>query len=213
MKLAHLNHKKTIEPIWHVQLVIITAIILGLLLPNSYSLNYKYLVAGTELLLLIVLSVISPRVKKNMLVIKRSLAIGLLVIITFTNVTSLILVIESLFMEAQIGGRQLLFAALSIYLTNIIVFGLWYWEMDNRFCDGAIKDYDFWFPQDDNQQLSWWSPSLLDYVYISITNATAFSPTDALPLTKRAKMLMALQSLISLLTVALILARAVNILV
>lgn len=213
MKLAHLNHKKTTEPIWHVQLVILAAIILELMLPNSFSLNFKYLVAGLELLLLIVLSVVSPRIKGNILVLKRSLAIGLLVIITFANVTSLLLVIESLFMEAQLGGRQLLFAALSIYLTNIIVFGLWYWEMDNRFCDGVIKDYDFLFPQDNNDQLAWWSPSLLDYVYISITNATAFSHTDALPLTKRAKMLMSLQSLVSLLTVALILARAVNILV
>jgi len=95
---------------------------------------------------------------------------------------------------------------MAIYLTNIIVFGLWYWELDNT----RVEVADFLFPQMATKPS--WRPTFFDYVYVSITNATAFSPTDTLPLTHRAKFLMTLQSVTSLAIVVLVTARAVNIL-
>jgi hypothetical protein len=107
----------------------------------------------------------------------------------------------------------------AIFLTNIIVFGLWYWELDSNGIQGQstkVRPVDFLFPQmtpgEHVVERGLWVPTFFDYLYISITNATAFSPTDSQPLSHRAKLLMASQSLISLITVALVAARAVSIL-
>jgi hypothetical protein len=105
-----------------------------------------------------------------------------------------------------------------IWLTNVLVFALWYWELDRGGPVGralAVKHHpDFLFPQMATPQMAPpdWEPWFPDYFYLSFTNATAFSPTDTLPLSRWAKMLMALQSAVSLSTVALVIARAVNIL-
>jgi hypothetical protein len=100
----------------------------------------------------------------------------------------------------------------------VLLFGLWYWELDRggpaarRF--GPDDPPDFLFPQ--MNDASWspadWKPTLVDYLYLSFTNATAFSPTDTMPLTPMAKWLMSAQALTALVTVALVVARAVNIL-
>ena len=106
----------------------------------------------------------------------------------------------------------------AIWLTNVIVFALWYWEMDRggpaaRAC-GTHEYPDFLFTQMTAPELvaKDWEPAFLDYLYLSFTNATAFSPTDTLPLSRWAKMTMMFQSAVSLVTVALVVARAVNVL-
>ena len=105
-----------------------------------------------------------------------------------------------------------------VWLTNIVVFALWYWEFDRGGPVAralAIKPYpDFEFPQMTSPELAppSWEPMFGDYFYLSFTNATAFSPTDVLPLSRWAKMLMLVQSAVSLLLAALVIARAVNIL-
>jgi hypothetical protein len=119
----------------------------------------------------------------------------------------------------QITGRQLLFSGGAVWLTNVVAFGLAYWELD---CGGPVaralatarRKPDFQFPQDENPELAreGWSPRLLDYFYVSLTNSIAFSPTDAMPLTRPAKTLMAAGSTLSAITVLLVAARAVNIL-
>ena len=115
-------------------------------------------------------------------------------------------------------GQSLLIDALNIWFTNVVIFALWFWSIDR---DGpaarglsARAAPDFLFPQmmgagDEDPR---WTPGFLDYFYVSFTNATAFSPTDTMPLSIRAKMLMALEAFVSLLTVGLVAARAVNIL-
>ena len=106
----------------------------------------------------------------------------------------------------------------AIWLTNVIAFGLWYWEFDRGGPVAralAIQPYpDFLFPQMTDPELAppSWEPMFADYFYLSFTNATAFSPTDVLPLSRWAKMLMLVQSAVSLLLAALVIARAVNIL-
>ena len=116
------------------------------------------------------------------------------------------------------NATTLLIAGGSIYLTNVVVFALWYWDLD-RGGPGARAEArnphpDFLFPQmsDPRYAPKDWHPRFYDYMYISITNASAFSPTDAMPLSRWAKHLMLIQSVISLVTVGLVIARAVNIL-
>jgi hypothetical protein len=106
----------------------------------------------------------------------------------------------------------------SIYLTNIIAFALWYWELDRggpAARSHGIECYpDFLFPQMSSPDMAPpdWEPTFVDYLYLSITNATAFSPTDVLPLTRPAKAAMGLQSTVALATVALVISRAINVL-
>ncbi len=116
------------------------------------------------------------------------------------------------------SGQSLLIDALNIWFTNVVIFALWFWNIDRDGPAarglGAGEKPDFLFPQmigggDDDPR---WTPGFLDYFYVSFTNATAFSPTDTMPLSVRVKMLMALEAFVSLLTVGLVAARAVNIL-
>jgi uncharacterized membrane protein len=129
-------------------------------------------------------------------------------LISLANAVSLGLAINVLFNGGAVNGHELLISSLAIYLTNVIVFGIWYWELDNTRDDVP----DFSFPQFNDPSKKQWRPTFFDYLYVSITNATAFSPTDTLPLTHRAKLLMTLQSVTALVTVVLVAARAVNIL-
>jgi hypothetical protein len=152
---------------------------------------------------------------------RREIVIALLALVWVFNVLAvLVLVVSLVFHSAvHITGRQLLFSGGAAWFTDAIAFGLAFWELD---CGGPIaralatapRKPDFQFPQDENAQLArpGWAPRLWDYFYVSLTNATAFSPTDALPLTRPAKALMAAESTLSAITVLLVAARAVNIL-
>lgn len=215
MKLARLRTAATTESYWHVQLAVMAAIGLQLLLQLPHATQAKYYVAGSELLLFVGLSIAVSQNKQTARRLRRGLAFLLLVLVSVANIISLGLVIDALFNGSALNGRQLLISGLSIYLTNIIVFGLWYWELDTPTAsDERAKTAlptDFLFPQMTSGH-SGWKPTFFDYLYLSVTNASAFSPTDTLPLTHRAKLLMTLQSLTSLVTVALVAARAVNIL-
>jgi uncharacterized membrane protein len=127
--------------------------------------------------------------------------IALIALITVANVVSLIDLIHALLCQSggHAGGCSLVYASVPIWLTNVIVFGLWYWELDRG---GPAA----------RQQPEHRQPDLLDYLYTSFTKATAFSPTDTMLLTAWAKLMMMLQSLASLVTVAVVVSRAVNIL-
>lgn len=206
MQLSQIHYKDINgkESRWHIIVAIFIAIGLGLILSNQLTFNVKYTIAGLEALLIVLLIFVPFSA-----VAKRFFAIVLLAIISIVNLISLSLVIAALFGGLKIDGHELLISSVAIYLTNIIVFGLWYWELDNT--RQAIPD--FLFPQQTNIKVDPnWKPTFFDYLYVSVTNATAFSPTDTLPLTHRGKLLMGAQSIVSLVTVALVVARAVNIL-
>lgn len=210
-----MHHADKNEPVWHVQLAVLVAIVLQLLLSNKLVIVSRYLIVGLEVLLLLALALFGPFKKQVSSQLRRTLAVILIAIISLSNITSLILVIDSLFTKGDVTGKQLIISGLAIYLTNIIIFGLWYWELDSSGVQGQstdVKPVDFLFPQMSMKEAAHWNPTFFDYLYVSVTNATAFSPTDTLPLTHRAKALMTLQSITSLLTIALVAARAVNIL-
>jgi uncharacterized membrane protein len=219
MKLARLHHLAHLEPYWQVHLAILVAIGLQLGLSNKLSVGPKDLIAASEALLLLALTVFGYKRHKAIQHLRRSLAIVLIALVSAANMVSLILVIKELFKGHHITGSELIISALAIYLTNIIIFGIWYWELDDNTPNEhgeKKKEVDFLFPQMSAQDVFpafvHWNPTFTDYLYVSLTNASAFSPTDTMPLTHRAKMLMSAQSTVSLITVVLVIARAANIL-
>ena len=150
---------------------------------------------------------------------RREIVIGLLGIVWFFNVVGVVVLVVSLVSHTAVNitGRQLLMSGGVVWLANAIAFGLAYWELDSggpvaRALSEEPRKPDFQFPQDENPQLAreGWAPRLMDYFYVSLTNAMAFSPTDAMPLTRPAKTLMAAESTLSAITILLVAARAVN---
>ena len=150
----------------------------------------------------------------------RRAALFLLGVLVLANLVALAILIAGLVTTStrQLGGGELLLTALVIWVTDVIVFGLWFWELD---AGGPVarsrrprETPDFQFPQDENPGLKRpdWGPEVWDYLYVSLTNSIAFSPTDAMPLSRHAKILMALGATISAITVLLVAARAVNVL-
>jgi hypothetical protein len=173
--------------------------------------------AGVELLLLVALAWHRRRHPVEQLGRRRMVSLALLGVVSLANALLLVAVIASLVRGNEKSGAQLLLKAGTLWGANAIVFGLWFWELDRG---GPIRRLrpdppppDFQFPQLENPQLAepGWRPRLLDYVYVSFTNSIAFSPTDAMPLSQRAKLLMLFESAVSSLTVLLVAARAVNI--
>jgi hypothetical protein len=172
---------------------------------------------GPELALLVALGWHRPRHKLEQMGLRRTAALALLGIIGLTNAFLLVALIGSLVTGEEKSGGQLLSKAFAVWGTNVITFGLWYWAFDRG---GPVRRLqpdpplpDFQFPQLENPELAerGWTPSLVDYLYVSFTNSIAFSPTDAMPLTRRAKLAMLFESTISALAILLVAARAVNI--
>lgn len=144
-------------------------------------------------------------------------SILLLALISIANISSLILVLNSLIIgTSHLSGYELLISAVAIFLTNIIVFALWYWEIDSPGLTGrkwSRHDKDFQFTQQDmGNDFSDWQPRFADYLYLSLTNAINFAPADTKPITTQAKGLMGIQALVSVFTLALVIARSVSIL-
>ena len=147
----------------------------------------------------------------------RELAIGLLTAVGLGAATGIGCVVVSLLVWRP-TGTQLLASAAVVLFTNVVSFGLVFWELDSggpvrRALATTRTQPDFQFPQDDNPELArtGWSPELFDYVYVSVTNSIAFSPTDTMPLTHPAKLLMGLEATISATTVLVVAARAINV--
>jgi hypothetical protein len=149
---------------------------------------------------------------------RRRLALTTIAIVSAANIASIIILIHLLVNGASANASPLLRAAVHMWVVNVLLFGLWYWQLDgggpmNRLTC-SLHERDFLFPQHTERELreSGWRPYFLDYLYVSFTNAAAFSPTDAMPLSRWAKMIMLVQSAISLSLAVMVVARAVNIL-
>ncbi len=172
---------------------------------------------GPEILLLGPLAWHRSRRRLEQLGHRRTAALALLGVISLSNGLLLIALIGSLLQGEQGSASELLLEAGTIWGTNVIAFGLWYWAFDRggpvRRVEPDPPPPDFQFPQMENPQFApaLWQPELVDYIYVAFTNAVAFSPTDAMPLTRRAKLMMLFEAAISAITVLLVAARAVNI--
>jgi uncharacterized membrane protein len=206
------------EPFWPAQATILGAIALQLLLPERLTAGPTWLVPALEGALLVGMFMATPRQLEHEHPRRRRVALGLTALVTAANIYSLWALTHQLLHSKVASGRELIVSGMLIWLTNFLIFALWYWEMDRggpgKRAAGHDDAPDFLFPQmsDDRIEPHQWRPQFIDYLYVSLTNATAFSPTDTMPLTPPAKGTMGVQSLVSLVTLGLIVSRAVNIL-
>jgi uncharacterized membrane protein len=206
------------EPFWPAQAAILGAIALQVALPDRLAVGPAWLVPSLEGLLLVGMFFATPNELEHEHPRRRRLAIGLIAFVTAANIYSLAALTHYLLHHNVHQGRELIVSGTLIWLTNFVIFGLWYWELDRggpgKRAAGHDLTPDFLFPQmsDDTIEPRDWRPKFIDYLYVSLTNATAFSPTDTMPLSPVSKSIMGVQSIVSLVTIGLIVSRAVNIL-
>jgi hypothetical protein len=209
---------------WPVTITTAVAIALQVAVPDKLVLvSPSWILPAVQGALLIVLVTANPRRINRQSMAMRSLSLMLGALLTLANVWSVARLAVGITQGSGSIGRnpgQLLITGAVIWLTNVVVFGLWYWEFDRggpvaRALNIGNRYPDFQFPQmvsPPEMVPPDWEPAFLDYVYLAFTNASAFSPTDVMPLSRWAKVAMTVQSLISIVTVALVVSRAVNIL-
>jgi hypothetical protein len=208
------------EARWHMAGAVLAAMVLTLLLPSELRLGPRLLLPILEGALLVALIVGDPgRISKRSSVL-RGFSIALVTVLIAQSLWSTARLID----ELIVGGPRtnkpgpLLAAAGIVWVSNNIAFALLYWELDSGGAAErahALRDHpDLAFPQQLNPDIApaEWRPRFIDYLYLAFTNATAFSPTDAMPLAPWAKMAMAVQAAISLAVLGLVVARAVNVL-
>jgi len=209
------------EARWQVALCTAAAIALQIAVPNRLMLlRPTWILIAVQGVLLVVLVVANPhRINRESRVL-RSLGLTLAALLSLANGYSVARLATDIVDGVKIGTpRALLITGAAIWLTNVVVFALWYWEFDRGGPVAralATKPYpDFLFVQMTSPPElvpANWEPAFADYLYLAFTNAAAFSPTDVMPLSRWAKMAMTVQSIISIVTIALVVARAVNIL-
>jgi len=219
---AEWGERSRSEPRWPATLAVAAAIALYFALPGKLinGLGPRWVIPVLEGVLGLALLIANPRLTRESLRL-RPVAIALIAFVNLANVISLGELVHELLavnVPHNLGGRNLIYASVPIWITNVLVFALWYWELDRGGPVARLevdrRQPDFLFPQMTVPGCTTpdWSPAFIDYLFTSFTNATAFSPTDTMPLTAWAKVLFMVQSLASLLTVALVVSRAVNIL-
>jgi hypothetical protein len=203
------------ESRWTVIAAVAVAVLLQVVLPNRFSAGHRA-VPLLELFLVIGLWIAHPHKTGRAPSWMRPASLLLIGMITATNAWSAVRLVQQIIQGRQDDAVALLSSGAAIWVTNIILFALWYWEFDrggplNR-AQGKAEHPDFSFPQMQNPELSapHWEPNFPDYLYVSFTNACSFSPTDTMPLARWAKMTMMAQSAISLIVIALVISRAVG---
>jgi hypothetical protein len=208
------------EPRWHVAIAAAAAIALQTPLPGRLVLvRPTWLLPVLEAAMLLLLVALNPiRIDRDSAAL-RWLGLAVAGVITLANAWSAGQLVAGLLRgTAGSAPGPLLGSGVVIWLTNVIVFGMWYWEFDRGgpAARAQATHYypDFMFVQMTSPDMAPpdWEPRFGDYLYLSFTNATAFSPTDVMPLSRWAKGAMAMQAGVSIVTVALVIARAVNIL-
>jgi hypothetical protein len=201
---------------WPAGIALVVALTLYALLPSSFlpALRYSVVVAG--LVAVIPLIAINPVRLHRQTTWSRRLSLGQTVLLLLANQVALGQLIDQLINTTATHSRGLLLSALQVWVTNVIVFALLYWELDRggpvarAGRTGREHRTSLRFPQDESPAIPHWRPVFLDYLFTSLWTSTAFSPTDAMPLTHRAKLLMAIESVSGLVIFALVVGRSVN---
>jgi uncharacterized membrane protein len=207
------------EPRWTVTLAIAVMIVLQWMLPDKLTLGPGWLLPAIELTIAVVLFAADPgRIRRDTGPL-RMLGLSLIAVASLGTAWSAGMLVRSIATGRETGSAvDLLAAGGSIYLINVLTFAVWFWELDRggpaRRALGTDPYPDLLFPPMTAPDMAHpeWEPRFFDYLYVAFTNATAFSPTDTLPMSRWAKAAMALEAAISLVTAALVIARAVNVL-
>jgi hypothetical protein len=207
---------------------VVLAAVLYALLPEDLLLGPRLLIPVLEGVLLVALLVTNPRRLTRETRWSRIASLTLAAVVGLTNLTALGMLVHALVTSSTADGGQLLVAALQVWATNVIAFGLLYWELDRggpvaraQLPREQLPLADFRFSHDEDADTvsevargssatADWVPTFADYLYVSTTNSSAFSPTDTMPLSTRAKTLMGIQATAALLTSLLVIARAVG---
>ena len=206
------------EQRWWVALSMLLAVVLQTLLPSRFSVQPRYLPQAIELVALVALVISFPSRMSRRNAKVRAFTQLVLGLVALNNGISVVLLVHQITSGGRLPAVELLLGGAAIWFTNVIVFGLWFWELDRggpaRRAAGDERNPDFLYPQMTSPESApaEWRPAFVDYLYVAFTNATAFSPTDTMPLTPLSKTLMSVESLVSLITVVVVAARAVNIL-
>jgi uncharacterized membrane protein len=206
------------ESRWGAAAGVLAVATLHLVLPGWIVPGPRWAVPALEVMLLGALLAANPRRITRESRDMRVLSLALIGVIAAVNALSLSRLVRLLLAGGPTSGRDIVAAATGIWLTNVVLFALVFWEGDrggpHARSVGRDQRPDLLFPQMalGGEIGAGWAPAFLDYLYVSFTNSTAFSPTDTMPLSGRAKMAMLAQSLLSFVTVGLVVARAVNIL-
>ncbi len=214
------NNKISRHELAQAQVALLGAIALQvfvLLWSQNLSFGPQYLIIATELAMAVLLASTINMHSRNSRKFQEITAGTMLGFISLANIGTLGAVLYSLVIgHAEISAVQLLASAIAIFLTNVIVYALWYWEIDSpgfTSTKWSKHDKDFQFTQQDHpEEFPQWRPQFADYLYLSITNAVNFAPADSRPLTHVAKLLMASQALVSVFTLALVVSRSVSLL-
>ena len=197
------------ESRWPVLVALISAIVMQAAIPRRYTIVPRWPLLAMEIALVVVLLIINPVRLNRARGWARCASLLLLAAITIDNTASaMVLDYHILTGEVSNDAAVLLGSGAAVFITNIIVYGIWYWEIDlgGPFARAGVKERDpkrrypdFLFPQMDVRSLAPkdWEPRFFDYLYVSVTNVMAFSPTDTMPLTRRAKAMMTLQALVA----------------
>ena len=207
------------EPRWPMACTVIAAIVLTLFLPADMRLGPSWLVPFIGGLLLCAVVMGDPGRIDHRSRALRGLSIALVAMLAFTTLWATAQLVDDLINGGPEtnSAQDLLQAGSVVWVSNNIAFALIYWELDSG--GSAARAHhlrsrgDFAFPQQMNPELGWgdWRPKFIDYLYLGFTNATAFSPTDVMPLAPWAKIAMVVQSVVSLAILGLVVARAVNV--
>jgi len=209
------------EPRWPALIAVLAVAGLYFALPPALIVGPRW-IFPTLIVLLVIPTFITH--KKNMHAVDRTLGFAVQGVLTVGMIASVVLLIWDLIANDERRGPQLLISAACLWATNVLVFTLWYWRLDaggphSRDRRLEHTDGSFLFPQmtmmPDIKEAAGettWSPNFFDYLFLAFNTSTAFSPTDVPVLARWAKMLMMVQSVISLTVLALLAARAVNIL-
>ena len=207
------------EPRWPMALAVFVAILLQVGTPSRGRVPGWWLFPVLEFVLLIVVIIRDPgRIDRRSRAARRSTIVLIAIMTAGTMGGVVVLIVDILKGIHGINATDLLGRGAAIWFTNIIVFSLWYWELDRggpaERAAGSGVAPSFAFPENATPELAPpdWRPKYPDYLYLAFTNATAFSPTDTLPVQTWAKMTMLVQSVVSLVTAILVIARAINVL-
>lgn len=214
---------------WPAAVAILIAVALYATLPSSFTPALRYVVIGLAVALLVPLVILNPHRLRRETAWSKILSRGLTALLLGANLVALGQLVYQLVAE-RADGPGLLLASVQVWVTNVIAFALVYWEMDRggpvarrNLPRGEVELADFRFPQDEDHdaidevagrssKASDWMPGYVDYLYFSASNSMAFSPTDAMPLTHRAKLLMVSEAFLGFVILALVIARAVSLL-
>jgi hypothetical protein len=207
------------ETRWPMAAAVVAAIVLTVLLPDDVRLGPVWLLPVVEASLLVVVIAGDPGKIDRRTRLLRTISIALVAVLVTGALWSTVLLIGDLIHGGSEvnSATDLLEAGAAVWASNNIAFTLLYWELDGGGAAARahhVPDHpDLAFPQQINPGLGppGWSPRFIDYLYLGFTNATAFSPTDVMPLVPWAKIAMAVQSVISLAILGLVIARAVNV--